>query len=149
MFGGAPPLLGVEGVGRGNALLMSSSASVDCISQSGSKSKECYYLGLSDCSSIGSSAVSNVFEENKNNLNLSATELMLGLLGSRSLEQDLDFNLLTSCKLDEKQLFPLLPSKDGICSSSQKSIVSENKRGFSYIVGGFSEIKSFVFSDGK
>ncbi|KAL2499519.1 Auxin-responsive protein IAA9 [Abeliophyllum distichum] len=145
----SPPLLGIEVGGRGNAPLMSSSASVDCISQSGSGLKERNYLGLSDCSSVGSSAVSNVSEEKKNNLNLNATELRLGLPGSRSPERDSDFNVLTSGKLDEKQLFPLLPSKDGICSLSQKPIVSGNKRGFSDTVDGFSEIKSSVFSDGK
>ncbi|KAL2538882.1 Auxin-responsive protein IAA9 [Forsythia ovata] len=86
---------------------MSSSPFVDCISQSGSGLKERNYLGLFDCFSVGSSVVSNVSEENKNNLNLNATELRLGLPGSQSPERDSDFNLLTSGKLDEKQLFPL------------------------------------------
>ncbi|CAA2999416.1 auxin-responsive IAA9 [Olea europaea subsp. europaea] len=145
----SPPLLDVEGGGRGNAPLMSSSASGDCISQSGSGLKECNFLGLSDCSSVDSSAVSNVCGENKNNLNFKATELRLGLPGSRSPERDSDFSLLSSGKLDEKQLFPLLPSKDGICSLMQKSIVSGNKRGFSDTMDGFSEIKSSVFTEGK
>ncbi|CAI9752969.1 unnamed protein product [Fraxinus pennsylvanica] len=145
----SPPLLGVEGGGRGNAPLMSSSASVDCISQSGLGLKERNYLGLSDCSSVDSSGVSNVSEENKSNLNLKATELRLGLPGSRSPERDSDFILLSSDKLDEKQLFPLLPSKDGICSLMQKSIVSGNKRGFSDTMDGFSEKKCSVFAEGK
>ncbi|KAL2460857.1 Auxin-responsive protein IAA9 [Abeliophyllum distichum] len=117
MSGGAPPpislslepcptehplLLGFEGNGHGNAPLMSSSTSVDCISHSGSRLKERNFLRLSNCSSVGSLAVSNVSEENKNNMNWNATELRLGLPGSRSPERDSDFNLLILGKLDEK-----------------------------------------------
>ncbi|KAL0424072.1 UNVERIFIED_CONTAM: Auxin-responsive protein IAA9 [Sesamum radiatum] len=107
------------------------------------------YLGLSDCSSVDSSAVSSVPEENKSNLNLKATELRLGLPGSQSPERESDFTLLSPSKLDEKQLFPLIPSKDGICLLSQKTVVSGNKRGFSDTVDGFSESKSTVFNDGS
>ncbi|KAL3640379.1 Auxin-responsive protein iaa8 [Castilleja foliolosa] len=89
--------------------------------------KERNYLGLSDCSSVDSSAP----EEPKRNLNLKATELRLGLPGSQSPERDLDFTL--SGKLDEKELFPLIPSK---------VVVSGNKRGFSDTVDEFSESKS-------
>ncbi|GMP31140.1 hypothetical protein CsSME_00005478 [Camellia sinensis var. sinensis] len=42
----------------------------------------------------------------------------------------------------EKPLFPLLPSKDGICAPSQKTIVSGNKRGFSDTVDRSSEMKT-------
>ncbi|KAL0332400.1 UNVERIFIED_CONTAM: Auxin-responsive protein IAA9 [Sesamum calycinum] len=113
-----PPLLGVEGQDQCNVSLMASSASVDTVSQNGLGLKERNYLGLSDCSSVDSSGVSSVPEENKNNLNLKATELRLGLPGSQSPERDPDFSPLSSVKLDEKQLFPLVPSKDGICSDT-------------------------------
>ncbi|KAL2469836.1 Auxin-responsive protein IAA9 [Abeliophyllum distichum] len=89
---------------------MPSSASLDHIAQSGSGLKERNYLRLFDCFSVGSSIVSNVSEENKNNLNLNATELRLGLLGSQFPESDSYFNMLTSGKLDEKQLLSLKES---------------------------------------
>ncbi|KAK6128735.1 hypothetical protein DH2020_037518 [Rehmannia glutinosa] len=120
---------------------MASSASADCVTPNGSGLKERNYLGLSDCSSVDSSAVS-VPEETKSNLNLKATELTLGLPGSQSPERELDFTLQSSSKFDEKQLFPLIPSKDGICSLTQKAVVSGNKRGFADTVNGFSESKS-------
>nr|GEX47813.1 auxin-responsive protein IAA9-like [Tanacetum cinerariifolium] len=105
----SPPLLGAEGDGQGNGALLT----------------ERNYLGLSDCSSVDSTAVSGI------NLNLKATELRLGLPGSQSPERDPD-----SDNLDEKQLFPLLPSKDGICSGSQKNVVSGFKRGFADTIEG-------------
>ncbi|KAK4490694.1 hypothetical protein RD792_001390 [Penstemon davidsonii] len=145
----SPPLLGVEGQSQCNVSLMASSASADCISQTGPGLKENNYLGLSDCSSVDSSAVSDVPEENKKNLNLKATELRLGLPGSQSPERDSTFALLCSGKIDEKRLFPLVPSKDGICSLSQKTVVSGNKRGFADTVEGFSESKSSIFSEGN
>ncbi|KAL0461912.1 UNVERIFIED_CONTAM: Auxin-responsive protein IAA9 [Sesamum latifolium] len=128
---------------------MASSASADRVAQNGLGLKERNYLGLSDCSSVDSSAVSSVPEEKKSNLNLKATELRLGLPGSQSPERESDFTLLSPSKLDEKQLFPLIPSKDGICLLSQKTIVSGNKRGFSDTVDGFSESKSTVFNEGS
>ncbi|PIN16465.1 hypothetical protein CDL12_10888 [Handroanthus impetiginosus] len=145
----SPPLLGVEGQSQCNVSFMASSASEDYISQNGLGLKERNYLGLSDCSSVDSSAVSSVAEENKNNLNLKATELRLGLPGSQSPERESDFSLLSSVKLDEKQLFPLVPSKDGICSLPQKNIVSGNKRGFADTVDGFSESKATMFTEGN
>ncbi|XP_023743201.1 auxin-responsive protein IAA9 [Lactuca sativa] len=124
-----PPLLGVED-GQGNV----SASTMESIFQKTSGLTERNYLGLSDCSSVDSSAVSNISEVNRNNLNLKATELRLGLPGSQSPERDPQTN---SENLDEKPLFPLLPSKDGICSSaSQKIIVSGNKRGFSDTIEG-------------
>ncbi|XWS41696.1 hypothetical protein CRYUN_Cryun17cG0104900 [Craigia yunnanensis] len=141
----SPPLLGVEEEGQSNV----SSPSVDCISQNGLGLKERNYLGLSDCSSVDSSGVSSLPEDNKNNLNLKATELRLGLPGSQSPKRETELSLLNSGKLDEKPLFPLLPSKDGICSSLQKSVVSGNKRGFSDTMDGFSEVKGSVFSEKK
>ncbi|XP_022775056.1 auxin-responsive protein IAA9-like [Durio zibethinus] len=138
------PLLGVEEEGQSN---VSSSPSVDCISQNGLGLKKRNYLGLSDCSSVDSSGVSSLPEDNKNNLNLNATELRLGLPGSQSPERETELCLLNPGKLDEKPLFPLLPSKDGICSSLQKSVVSGNKRGFTDTMDGFSEVKGSVFTE--
>ncbi|GMI67980.1 indole-3-acetic acid inducible 9 [Hibiscus trionum] len=134
----SPRLRGVEEEVQSNV----SSPSVDC----GLGLKECNYLGLSDCSSVDSSGVS-LPDNNKNNLNLKATELRLGLPGSQSPERETELCLLNSGKLDEKPLFPLLPSKDGICSSSQKNIVTGNKRGFSDTMDGFSEVKGYVYAE--
>ena len=146
----SPPLLSAEEEGgQSNVSLASSSPTMDCISQSGSGLKERNYLGLSDCSSVDSSAVSSLLEEKKNNLNLRATELRLGLPGSQSPEREPELCLLKSGKLDEKPLFPLLPSKEGICSSSQKNVVSGNKRGFSDTMDGFSEVKSSMYTEGN
>ncbi|KAK8673017.1 hypothetical protein V6N13_111373 [Hibiscus sabdariffa] len=134
----SPPLLGVEEV-QSNV----SSPSVDC----GLGLKERNYLGLSDCSSVDSSGVSSLPDNNKNNLNLKATELRLGLPGSQSPERETELCLLNSGKLDEKPLFPLLPSKDGICPSSQKNVVAGNKRGFSDTMDGFSEVKGYAYAE--
>ncbi|EEF33475.1 auxin-responsive protein IAA9 [Ricinus communis] len=145
----SPPLLGVEDGGQSKVSLVASSPSVDCISQNGCRLKERNYLGLSDCSSVDSSAVPSLSEENNNNLNLKATELRLGLPGSLSPERDTEVSLLISGKLDEKPLFPLLPLKDGhgICSLPQKHVVSGNKRGFSDTMDGFSEVKGSAYSE--
>lgn len=124
-------------------------SSSDCVSQSGSGLKERNYFGLSDCSSVDSSAVSSAPAESKNNLNMKATELRLGLPGSQSPDRDSAFSLLDAVKLDEKPLFPLVPSKDGICTLSQKTIVTGNKRGFEDTVDGFSESKSTIFTEGN
>lgn len=126
-----PPLLGVEGDGLGNVSLMTSASTMESIFQKNAELTERNYLGLSDCSSFDSTAVSGISEVKRNNLNLKATELRLGLPGSQSPERDADVDLVNSESLDEKPLFPLLPSKDGICSNSQKVFVSGNKRGFS------------------
>ncbi|KAE8704831.1 Auxin-responsive protein IAA9 [Hibiscus syriacus] len=72
-------------------------------------------------------------------------ELRLGLPGSQSPERDADLCLLNSSKLDEKPLFPLLPSKDGICSSSQKIVVTGYKRGFCDTMDGFSPVKGSLY----
>jgi auxin-responsive protein IAA len=145
----SPPLLSAEEGEQSNVSLVASSPSMDCISQNGSGLKERNYMGLSDCSSVDSSPVSSLSEEKKNNLNLKATELRLGLPGSQSPDRKPELCLLNTGKLDEKPLFPLLPSKEGICSSSQKNIVSGNKRGFSDTVDGFSEVKSSVYTTGN
>lgn len=139
----SPPLLGVEGDGQGNVSLLTSASSMESIFQKSPGLTERNYLGLSDCSSVDSSAVSSISEVKRNNLNLKATELRLGLPGSQSPERDPEVNLATSESLDEKPLFPLLPSKDGICSGSQKVVVSGNKRGFSDTIDGYSETKGF------
>ncbi|KAF5454322.1 hypothetical protein F2P56_023995 [Juglans regia] len=141
----SPPLLrAVEGE-QSDVSLVASSPTVDSISQNGSGLKERNYMGLSDCSSVDSSAVSSLSEEKNNNLNLKATELRLGLPGSQSPER----SSLNTGKLDEKPLFPLLPSKEGICSSIQKNVVSGNKRGFSDTMDGFSEVKNSVYTAGN
>ncbi|KAK4774024.1 hypothetical protein SAY87_029043 [Trapa incisa] len=66
-------------------------------------------------------------------LNLKATELSLGLPGSQSPKRE----------LDERPLFPLLPSMDVI-----KSVISGNKRGFSDAINGFSDGKLMFHSPG-
>lgn len=147
----SPPALVSEEEGQSkvsSTVASASSQSLDCFSQNGGGGlKERNYLGLSDCSSVDSSnsAVPSLSNEKKGNLNLKATELRLGLPGSQSPERDPDVDVysLTSPKLDEKPLFPLLPMKDGICSSSQKTVVvSGNKRGFADTMDGFTQVKS-------
>ncbi|KAK6923220.1 AUX/IAA domain [Dillenia turbinata] len=145
----SPPLLGVEEEGQSNISVGASSASLDCLSQTGSGLKERNYLGLSDCSSVDSSTVSSLSEGNKDGLNLKATELRLGLPGFQSPERDSELCFLSSAKLDEKPLFPLLPSKEGVSSSPQKTVISGNKRGFSDTMDGFSETKNAVFTEGN
>lgn len=145
----SPPLLSVEGLGQGNVSLMASQVTVDSLSPASLEFKERNYLGLSDCSSVDSSPASNISKENKSNLNLKATELRLGLPGSQSPERGPELNLLSTGKLDEKTLFPLAPSKDGIGISSQKNVVSGNKRVFSDTMDGFSEIKGPSYTEGN
>lgn len=140
------PPLGVEEEGKSNVSLVASSPS-DCISQNVSGLKERNYLGLSDCSSVDSSAASSLPEDSNNKLKLKATDLRLGLPGSQSPEREPEISFLNTGKFDEKPLFPLLPSKDGICSTSQKNVVSGNKRGFSDTMDGFSEVKSSVYTE--
>lgn len=140
------PLLEVEGQSQCNVSFMASTDSVDCITQTALGLKERNYLGLSDSSSVESNVVSNASEKNSKNLNMNATELRLGLPGSQSPERGLDFPLPSPGKLDEKQLFPLNPSKDAINSLSQKSVVSGNKRGFAHTVDGFPD-KSTAFGE--
>ncbi|KAD3640844.1 hypothetical protein E3N88_30067 [Mikania micrantha] len=92
------------------------------------------YLGLSDCSSVDSSNVPSI------SVHLKATELRLGLPGSQSPERDPESSLTSSEKLDEKPLFPLLPSIDGICSSSHKTVASGHKRVFTDAMDRCSEV---------
>ncbi|OVA07322.1 AUX/IAA protein [Macleaya cordata] len=141
------PLIGVPEEGRSNVSLVTTSPSLESISQNSSELKERNYMGLSDCSSVDSSTISSLSEENKSSLNLRATELRLGLPGSP--ERNPELCLLSSGKLDEKPLFPLLPSKDCTYSSSQKTVVSGNKRGFSDAMDGFSEVKNTVYNEGN
>lgn len=138
----SPPLLITEEEGKSNnsTIASASSQSLDCFGL-----KERNYLGLSDCSSVDSSTVPNLSDEKKENLNLKATELRLGLPGSQSPDRDQDLFSLSSTKLDAKPLFPLLPTKDGICSLSQKTVVSGNKRGFADVMDGFAEVNNLFF----
>ncbi|XP_076950921.1 auxin-responsive protein IAA9-like [Bidens hawaiensis] len=126
-----PPLLGIDGDDHGHVSLMTSASTMESIFPKNAGLTERNYLGLSDSSSVDSSAVSGISDVKRSNLNLKATELRLGLPGSQSPERDPDADLVSAESLDEKPLFPLLPSKDGICSGSQKTFVSGNKRGFS------------------
>lgn len=145
----SPPVLVANDQGESNASTVTSSPSLDCISHTGSGLKERNYLGLSDCSSVDSSTVPSLSDEKKDNLTLKATELRLGLPGSQSPERDTDPYLLCSPKLDEKQLFPLLPTKGGICTSSLKTVISGNKRGFSDTMDGLSEVRFSPYNEGK
>ncbi|KAL4583880.1 hypothetical protein LXL04_008465 [Taraxacum kok-saghyz] len=143
-----PPLLGVEGDGQGNASIVTSASTMESIFQKSPGLTERNYFGLSNCSSVDSSAVSGIPEVKRNNLNLKAIELRPGLPGSQSPERDTEIDLTNSDSLDVKPLFPLLPSKDGICSSSPKLIVSGNKRGFSdTIEGNWMFVSSIIDSD--
>lgn len=144
----SPPFSGVEGQSPCNIKLMAYSTSADCISQNKSGLKERNYLGLSDATA-DSSTDSSVPEENKKNLNLKATELRLGLPGSQSPERDSVYTPIVSDKIDEKQLFPLAPSLDGICSLSQKTIASGSKRGFSDTIDGYPESKNSTVLEGN
>ncbi|RZC88503.1 hypothetical protein C5167_016309 [Papaver somniferum] len=104
--------------------LSSNVSTVDRISLNSSEPKERNYMGLSDSSSDENSVLSSLSDGKKSNLNLKATELTLGLPGSRSPERHQELCLLSSGRLDQIQLFPLLPS-------SSKTALSGNKRGFS------------------
>lgn len=115
------------------------------IPQSALGFKERNYLGLSDCSSVDSSTVSSVPDDEKSNLNFKATELRLGLPGSQSPERESDFGLLSPRTPDEKLLFPLAPSKDP--AIGHKNVVTGNKRGFSDTLDEFSEVKGSVYTE--
>ncbi|XP_047325891.1 auxin-responsive protein IAA8-like [Impatiens glandulifera] len=141
----SPPPLLVVGVGseeeedgRSAVTLLASSGSMESNGINGTKLKERNYMGLTDCSSLDSSANSS---ENKVNLNIKATELRLGLPGSQSPERNSDIFL---GKFDEKTLFPLHPSKDLL---PQKTIISGNKRGFSDAMENFPKGKFLANSD--
>ena len=141
------PLLGIgEEEGQSNVtLLVSSSATMESVCLNSSKLKERNYMGLSDCSSVDSSAPS-FSDETKSNLNLKATELRLGLPGSQSPERDSDLCLRSSIQFDEKPLFPLHPATDEHHSSSKPAVLG-NKRGFSDVMSGFAEEKLLVSSE--
>lgn len=123
-----PPLLGVEEEeGQTKVNVLTSSPSIDSIYDL----KERNYMGLSDCSSVGSSTMTPPSKDVNLSLNLKATELRLGLPGSGSPARSAELNLLSSPKLDEKPLFPLF---------SPKSVVSRTKRGFCDTEDSFSEV---------
>nr|QTZ96568.1 IAA1 [Galium aparine] len=136
-----PPLVAIrEEEGRSNVTLLASSSSLESALQSGSVFKERNYMGLSDCSSVDSSNISNLSDGSS--MNLKATELRLGLPGSESPERDIspsEHYLVSPAKIDEKPLFPLHPLKDGNCLSSVRAITSGSKRGFSDAMEKFSE----------
>jgi len=86
--------------------------------------------------------VSGLGDEKKENMNLKATELRLGLPGSQSPDRDPNLFSLSSTKLDEKPLFPLVPTKYGIFLLSQKTVVFGNKRGFVDTIDVFSQVRT-------
>ncbi|PKI42068.1 hypothetical protein CRG98_037521, partial [Punica granatum] len=133
----SPPLTAMEDEGQ-NDVSVASSSTVDCDLQSGLGLKERNYLGLSDCSSVDSSRVSTLSNDNKSNLNLKATELRLGLPGSQSPERDPSQQFVSSGKLDEKLLFPLVPL-------SQTNVVSGSKRGFSEVNNSIPKEGNWMF----
>ncbi|KAL6955322.1 hypothetical protein U1Q18_042875 [Sarracenia purpurea var. burkii] len=143
----SPSLLGVGEEGQSNVILLPSSASIDIMCQNMSELKERNYMGLSDCSSVDSSTITTISEDNSSSLNFRATELRLGLPGSQSPKRGPELCLLSLAKLDEKPLFPLHPSKDNNYFVSQKTVVSGNKRGFSDAMDGFSEGKFVTNSE--
>jgi len=144
----SPPLLGVgEEEDQSNVTLLGSSASIDGLGRNSSELKERNYMGLSDCSSVDSSVVSAVSDVSKSSMNLKATELRLGLPGCQSPERDTERRLLSSAQLDEKPLFPLHPLNDGQYSSTQKTVGSGSKRGFSDAMDGFPEGKYHANSE--
>ncbi|KAK9110938.1 hypothetical protein Scep_018457 [Stephania cephalantha] len=143
----SPQPLSVVEERQGNDSIVSSSLVHGSLNSA--ELKERNYMGLSDCSSVDSCTASGFSDENKCSLNLKATELRLGLPGSQSPDRDEDNCVLSSGKHDEKPLFSLLPSKDGIFSSPQKTVASGNKRGFSDAMDRSSEVKSKIFHEGK
>ena len=141
-----PPLDVGEGEEcRSNVTLLASSNSMESVSQNNLGFEERNYMGLSDSSSEESCMTATKSDENKPSLNLKATELRLGLPGSESPERDSDISLRNSSQLDEKPLFPLHPSNDGLYPSPHKAVVSGNKRGFSDAMNEFSEVKLSLF----
>ncbi|CAH9105461.1 unnamed protein product [Cuscuta europaea] len=86
-------------------------------------------LGEGHCNASSVMASSSAILKAKDRLNLKATELRLGLPGSQSSDRDEEVNNndLKPGKFNEKTLFPLLPSNEGICSPLK---ASGNKRGF-------------------
>ncbi|KAK3425692.1 hypothetical protein EUGRSUZ_F02172 [Eucalyptus grandis] len=136
----SPPLLSVgEEECESNVTLLASPSSLGSVCQN-AELKERNYMGMGDHPSADGSVIPNAFDGCKITLNLRATELRLGLPGSQSPERDADFCTISSAKLDEKPFFPLHPSNDGHYSS-QKIVVSGNKRGFADAMGGDSEAK--------
>lgn len=137
-----PPLLSVgEEEGQSNVTLLACSSSMESICENGVGLKERNYMGLSDCSSVGSSTISSASEDSNVILNLKATELRLGLPGSQSPERSPELCLLSSAKHDEKPLFPVHPVKDGY----KKTVVSGSKRGFADAMNGFSEVNAYFY----
>lgn len=145
----SPPALGILEEGESNVSMVGSTTSLESICQNSPSLRERNYMGLSDSSSVDSSSISSLSEEKKGGFNLKATELRLGLPGSQSPERTTDLCLLGSVNLDEKPLFPLLPSKDGIFSPLHKTATSGNKRGFSDAMNGFSGTKNGSFAEGN
>ncbi|KAL6529984.1 hypothetical protein OROMI_028629 [Orobanche minor] len=113
---------------------MVSSSSAD-----GLRLKEHNYLGMSDCSFVDSSTVSSTPEENKNNLNLKATELRLGLPGSQSPKRDPCLSVLSSVKLDEKLLLGgnvLSKRSSGTQSASKTEVEAKASQECSHKING-------------
>ncbi|KAG6402597.1 hypothetical protein SASPL_134794 [Salvia splendens] len=133
------PLLGVGGDEyQSNITLLASPTSLESVCQNGSELKERNYMGLSDCSSVGSLAISSTSDYSGRGLNLKATELRLGPPGSLSLGRGSEGCPESSTAVDEKLLFPLHPLK---------SLVTGNKRVFSDAMNGTSKGKHVLASE--
>ncbi|KAF9608588.1 hypothetical protein IFM89_010020 [Coptis chinensis] len=136
--------------GQSGVSIVGSSTSLESVCQNNAGLRERNYMGLSDSSSADSSSISSLSEEKKSCLNMKATELRLGLPGSQSPERNAELCLISSGNLDEKPLFPLLPSKDAIFAPKEKTVTSSgNKRGFSDAMNGFSDVKTNAFAEGN
>ncbi|KAF3781582.1 Auxin-responsive protein [Nymphaea thermarum] len=153
----SPPLGHVEG-GRGEVHLQVHATSSDRSSQNCPVLTEHNYMRLSDSSSGDSSAVTTGLDEKGDGLNLKATELTLGLPGSRSPVRSLDLSLLSNAKYREKSILFLDPAEEGIPEAKQLSrnnrltlqtLLSGNKRRFSDTMDGYPTAKSNVFVEGK
>ena len=126
------PLLGVGGDEyQSNITLLASPTSLESVCQNGSELKERNYMGISDCSSVDSSAISSTSDYSCRGLNLKATELRLGPPGTLSLGRGSEGCPESSTAVDEKLLFPLHPLK---------ALVTGNKRVFSDAMNGTSQV---------
>ncbi|XP_031481421.1 auxin-responsive protein IAA9-like isoform X2 [Nymphaea colorata] len=116
----SPPLGHVE-EGRCEVHLQVHATSSDRSSQNFPVLTEHNYMRLSDSSSGDSSVATTGVDEKGDGLNLKATELTLGLPGSRSPVRSLDLSLLSNAKYREKSVLFLDPAEEGIPEAKQLS----------------------------
>ncbi|RVW56242.1 Auxin-responsive protein IAA9 [Vitis vinifera] len=126
----SPPLLGVgEEEGQSNVTILASSASMESVCQISSGLKERNYMGLSECSSVDSSAISTDSDGNKSSLNLKATELRLGLPGFLSPGREPELCLLSSTKLDENPFSLCILQRILLTLHHRRLLFQETKEG--------------------